>query len=330
MTLDPRPKLRRRTMLAGLGACLLPMATHAQDAYPHRLVNVIVPYGAGGGTDILARVIADELTTRMGQKFLVENVAGAGGVIGTQKVMSSPADGYQLLVGSGSELELMQITDPTVQLGNWKPLAPVALVGTQPMVLVGRTSLPFSTADELVAYAKSHPGALSYASAGVGTQLHLLGELLKASAGIDMTHVPYKAAGQIATDVVGGHTDLAVMVLPSALPHIRSGKMKVFGVSETRRSPAAPDITTLAESAPFKGVDMAIWYGVFAPGGTPAAIVDRLGKEIGAAAHAPAVQAKLIPLAVAVADDNSAANLERMKREGLAKLRRLYEASQKK
>jgi tripartite-type tricarboxylate transporter receptor subunit TctC len=323
-------RLRRRALLAALAAAgLAPWTAHAQETYPQRMVSVVVPYGAGGGTDILARVIADELTTRMGQKFLVENVAGAGGVIGTQKVMSSPADGYRLLVGSGSELELMQITDPGAQLGHWSPLAPVALVGTQPMVLVGKPSLPASDASELVAYAKAHPGALSYASAGVGTQLHLLGELLKSTAGIQMTHVPYKAAGQIATDVVGGHMDLAVMVLPSALPHIRSGKMKVFGVSENRRSPAAPDIPALSEFAPFKGVDMKIWYGVFAPHGTPATIVDRLAREIAAAAHASAVQGKLVALAVAVDDDNSAAHLERVKREGLARIKTLFEASQR-
>jgi tripartite-type tricarboxylate transporter receptor subunit TctC len=320
----------RRAAIVGLaGFAATPFASGQALQFPQRMISLVVPYGAGGGTDLLARVLAEELTTRLGQKVLVENIPGAGGMVGTQKAMSSPADGYTLLLGSGSELELAQITDPGAKLGRWTPPAPVGLIGTQPMVLVGRPDLPANNIEELVRLAKSRPGKLSYASAGVGTQLHLLGELLNASAGIDLVHVPYRAAGQIAADVIGGHVDLAVMVLPTTLAHLRTGKLKAFGVSDARRSPSAPDIPALAEFPPFREVDMKIWYGVFAPQGVPAPVLGRLTKELGAAVRAPSVQAKLMEMAVSTPEDTSAQSLEAVKSAGLARMKSVFEGSRR-
>jgi tripartite-type tricarboxylate transporter receptor subunit TctC len=298
----------------------------AHAAYPERPVSIVVPYGAGGGTDLLARLLASEMGTQLGQKFIVENVPGAGGVVGTRRVMEAKADGYTLLLGSGSELELMQITDPQARLERWTPLAPVGLIGTQPMILVGRNTLPAKTTDALIAALRAEPGKYNYASAGVGTQLHILGELIKSSAKVDMRHVPYKAAGQILTDVVGGHVDLAVMVLPSVMPQVRNGQLIAYGISDTQRSPAAPEIPTLDESASLRNIDMKIWYGLFSPAGVPAPIVQKINAAMRAALKQPAVQAKLLDMAVTAAPDPSAARLMAIKRDGLAKIKTVFQA----
>jgi tripartite-type tricarboxylate transporter receptor subunit TctC len=316
-------KQLNRILVAALAALTLGLA-HAD--YPERPVSIVVPYGPGGGTDLLARLLANEMSTQLGQKFIVENVPGAGGVVGTRRVMEAKADGYTLLMGSGSELELMQITDPQAKLERWTPLAPVGLIGTQPMVLVGRSTLPAKTTDALIAALRAEPGKYSYASAGVGTQLHILGELIKSSARVDIRHVPYKAAGQILTDVVGGHVDLAVMVLPSVLPQMRSGQLIAYGISDTQRSPAAPQIPTLDESASLKNIDMKIWYGLFSPAGVPAPIAEKINGAMRAALKQPAVQAKMLDMAVSAAPDPSAAKLMAIKQDGLAKIRTVFEA----
>jgi tripartite-type tricarboxylate transporter receptor subunit TctC len=316
-------KTLARLLFATAAAWLL---TPAHAEYPDKPVTIVVPYGPGGGTDLLARVLAEQLSARLGQSFIVENAPGAGGTIGTRRVMNAKADGYTLLLGSGSELELMQITDPDAKLGQWTALAPVGLIGTQPMVLVGRSSLPAKNTDELVALLRANPGKFSYASAGVGTQLHILGELLKMSARLDVTHVPYKGAGPILSDLEGDHVDLAVMVLPSVLSQIRSGKIIAFGVSDTRRSPAAPEIPTLNESKAFANVDMKIWYGLFGPAGLPQSVADRLDAAMREALKQPAIRQKLLDMAITEAADPSAAQLLEVKQSGLDKIRTVFKA----
>jgi tripartite-type tricarboxylate transporter receptor subunit TctC len=291
--------MRRQFLQATLGFAAL-QAVHgarAQD-YPARPVTVVVPYGAGGGTDALARALAAALGTRMNQRFVVENVPGAGGVIGTQKVMAAAPDGYTLLLGSGSELEITRLTDPAAAPERWTPLTAISLVGTQPMVLVGRADLPFQGMDALVEHLRAKPGSLSYASAGVGTQLHLLGELTKQVGRFDMVHVPYKSGAQIATDLVGGHLDLAVMVLPTILSQLKAGKVKAFGLSEPQRSSAAPDIPPLNNSRYLKDIDMKVWYGLFAPAGTPAAVAQAVARQVDAAIRAPDLRQRLQDMAV--------------------------------
>ena len=314
----------KATLALAATACGLPL--RAQD-YPARPVNLIVPYGAGGGTDALARIIATELGRRMGQTFVVENVPGAGGTIGTRKVMGSPPDGYTLLLGSGSELEIMRLTDPAAAPEHWVPLSALGLLGTQPMVLVGRASLPLQTTDQLIEYLRQKPRALSYASAGVGTQLHLLGELLKQVGHFDMVHVPYKSASQIAADLVGGHVDLAVMVLPTVLAQLKAGKLRAFGISEPRRSEAAPDIPPLNDSKYLDDIDMKVWYGLFAPAGTPAAIASAIAGNIAPVLREPQVKAKLADMAITPAQDTSPAALALLKETQLARIQKVIEAT---
>ncbi len=300
----------------------------AQEYPLAKPVTVVVPYGAGGGTDALARLVAKELGERMKQSFVVENVAGAGGVIGTQKVMNAPADGYTLLVGSGSELEITRLTDPaSAPAGKWTPLAALGLIGTQPMVLVGKTALPFNTTDQLIDHLRKQPGSLSYASAGVGTQLHLLGELTKQVGKFDMVHVPYKSGAQIATDLVGGHVDLAVMVLPTVVAQIKAGKVKAFGISDTARSAAAPELPTLNESRYLQDVDMKIWYGLFAPAGTPPAVGQAIARQLVAVLQAPDVKAKLADLAITPAADTSPSALAALKQSQLARIGKVIEGT---
>jgi tripartite-type tricarboxylate transporter receptor subunit TctC len=309
-------------------ATVVGTGTARAQEYPlAKPVTVIVPYGAGGGTDMLARLVAKELSARTGQTFVVENVAGAGGVIGTQKAMAAPADGYTLLVGSGSEMEITRLTDPGAVPERWSPLTALGLIGTQPMVLVGKAALPFSSTDQLIEHLRRQPGSLSYASAGVGTQLHLLGELTKQVGKFDMVHVPYKSGAQIATDLVGGHVDLAVMVLPTVMAQIKAGKVKAFGISDATRSPGAPDIPALNESRYLSDVDMKVWYGLFAPAGTPAAIGQSISRQLAGVLQAADVKAKLAELAITPAVDNTPGALAALKQSQLSRISMVIEAA---
>ncbi|MGH8796659.1 MAG: tripartite tricarboxylate transporter substrate binding protein, partial [Caldimonas sp.] len=287
-------------------------------------------YGAGGGTDQLARLTATELEKQLGQTVIVENLPGAGGIIGTEHVMKSAADGYTLLLGSGSELELIRITDPGAHRPHWEPLTPVALIGTQPMIMVARGTLPIDTADELVQALHNHPGSLSMASAGVGTQLHLAGEMIESSAHIEMPHVPYKSGTQIATDLIGGHIDLAMMAIPTVLPFLQSGKLKALGVTDTQRSPAVPDVPTFNESRSIKNIDMKLWYGLFGPPGLPASVVQRVHQALVAVLAVPATRAKLLGMAITLPKDHSADALNRVKRVQLQKMKAAFEGLKKK
>lgn len=272
---------------------LLPATTVFADNYPSKPITMLVGYTPGGSVDLVARSVADELGKRLGQSVLVENAAGASGTIAAAKAVRAPADGYTLLMGSGSEISIAKLTSSSVKYDGQKDLAPITLVGTQAMVLVGAKNLAPKTTDELVAYAKANPDKLSFASSGVGTPLHLAGELIKYQAKISMEHVPYKGAAPMLTDLLGGQIPLAVLVLSSALPHIKAGKINAFGVTEAKRSPALPDAPALSESKAVPGVDMGVWFGVFAPVKTPAVIIERLNREMNTVLSLPAVQNKL-------------------------------------
>lgn len=263
------------------------------DTYPSKPITVIVGYSPGGSNDLIARTVSEELSKRLGQPVLVENAAGAAGTIGAAKTVRAPADGYTLLLGSGSEISIAKFTTPSIKYDGQKDLAPITMVGTQPMVLVGANNLAPKNTAELLAYARANPDKLSFASSGVGTPLHLTGELIKQKAKISMEHVPYKGAGPMLTDLLGGQIPLAVTVLSSSLQHIKAGKVKVYGVSETRRAAVLPDVPALAETKDLAGLDMSIWWGFFAPVKTPDEIVQRLNKELTEALKSPAVVQKL-------------------------------------
>ena len=290
--------------------------------YPDRTVTIVVPYGPGGGTDMIARLMADGLRTRLHQSVIVENVPGAGGVIGSVKAANAPADGYTLLLGSGSEIEIIRMTDPESVQGKSISLSPVALIGTQPMIVVGNPGLlKADTIDELVEYAKEQAKPLRYGSAGIGTVLHFAGEAIQSAAGIRLDHVPYRGAGQLANDVVGGQIELAIMALPSALPLIRDHRLKAFGLTEAVRTPASPGLPALAESRSVKGIDLKIWYGLFAPAGVPQDVVSRLEKALSETLQQSEVQAKLLAAGVTVAPKPTAKALLETRDTQLAKFR---------
>lgn len=263
------------------------------DTYPSKPITVIVGYSPGGSNDLVARTVSDELSKRLGQPILVENAAGAAGTIGAAKTVRAAADGYTLFLGSGSEISIAKLTTPSIKYDGQKDLAAITMVGTQPMILVGASTLSPKNTEELLAYARANPDKLSYASSGVGTPLHLSGELVKQKAKINMEHVPYKGAGPMLTDLLGNQIPLAVTVLSSSLPHIKAGKIKPYGVTEPRRAAVLPDVPALAETKGLEGLDMSIWWGFFAPVKTPDPIIQLLNKELTEALKAPAVVQKL-------------------------------------
>ncbi|MGL5005049.1 MAG: Bug family tripartite tricarboxylate transporter substrate binding protein, partial [Casimicrobium sp.] len=215
--------------------------TNAHAQYPTKPVTVLVGYPAGGSTDLAARTIATELGKRMGQPFVVENIGGAGGTIGAQKAVSAAADGYTLLLGTNSEIAIAKLTNAAIKYDGSKDLQAIGMIGTQPMLLAAKVGLGAKTTDELIALAKQSPGKLNYGSAGVSTPLHLAGEMINQPAGVQLNHVPYKGAAPMTTDLLGGNIELGMFVLSSGLPHVKSGKVVPLGITESKRSPSAPD-----------------------------------------------------------------------------------------
>jgi tripartite-type tricarboxylate transporter receptor subunit TctC len=266
--------------LLGIAGFLLALtATVTAQDYPARSVRVIVPFPPGGVNDTVGRMIATHLSERLGKQFVVDNRSSAGGVVGSEIVASAPKDGYTLLIVS-----IVNAVNPWLYKLNYDPVkafAPIAFLATAPNVLVINPELPVKSVQELVALAREKPGELQYASAGVGSFMHLGGELFKLMAGVDMLHVPFKGGGPAMIDVVGGHTKVAFATTITTTPFIRSGKLKALGVGGTNRSAALPDVPTVAESG-VPGYEVANWIGIVAPAGTPADIVAKLHAEISA------------------------------------------------
>jgi tripartite-type tricarboxylate transporter receptor subunit TctC len=263
------------------------------DVYPSKPITLIVGYPPGGSTDLVARTVAPKLSEKLGQPVVIENLGGAGGTLGAQKMISASADGYTLLLGSNNEVVIAKLINKAVRYDPQKDLLPVGLIGSQPMVLVGRANLAPKTADELVAFAKQPGAKLSFASSGVGTALHLAGEMVNQQAGTNILHVPYKGAAPMVSDVLGGNIELAVFVLSSAMPHIKSGAMRAYGITETKRNAIAPDIPTLNESKALAGVDISSWFGLFAPAKTPDPVMKRLNAALADVLALPDVKTKL-------------------------------------
>ena len=264
--------LSRRTLSTWL-ACS-PLAALAQERYPSKPITVVVPQAAGGANDAIARVLAQKLGEQLGQSVLVDNRPGAGGNVGTAATARAKPDGYTLLLTADSA----QVINPWLYkntgfdpIKDFEPIAPVATAG---YVLVANPSFPARNLAELIALAKASPGKYAIASAGNGTLNHLIGEMLQKAAGIDLQHIPYKGSAAAATDVVGGQVPLSVQSLPSSIAFIKTGKLKVIGVVNPKRIAALPDSPTMGET--LKGFGQTPWYGLFAPAGTPAAIVAQL------------------------------------------------------
>jgi tripartite-type tricarboxylate transporter receptor subunit TctC len=254
-------------------AAVFASTAHAQ-AYPARPVTVIVPQAAGGANDAIARIVAQKLGEVMGQSFLVDNRAGAGGNVGTALAAKARPDGYTLMLTTNSA----QVINPSIYKSTGfdpiKDFEPIGLVANAGYVLVANAAFPANTVAELITQAKAQPGVISYASAGNGTLNHLIGEMFKRAAGVDMVHVPYKGSGAAATDVAGGQVPVSVQSLPSSLPFLHSGKIKVLGVVNEQRLASMPNNPTIGET--IKGFGSTPWYGLLAPAGTPKEIIAQL------------------------------------------------------
>jgi tripartite-type tricarboxylate transporter receptor subunit TctC len=260
-------------------ACFGALPACAED-YPSRPVRIVVPFSAGGAVDGPTRVIALELSKRLGQQVIIENKPGAGATIGSEAVAKSPADGYTLLLASQTNAISASLYS---KLG-FSPIddfAPISLLGREPGVLVVHPSLPVKTVQELIAYAKARPGKVDYASSGNGSGQHLFAAMFASMAGIDMSHVPYRGSGQATTDLIGGQVKVSIPGLAGMMGHIRAGKLRALAVTGTHRSPQLPDVPTLDESG-LKGYSAYVWMGLLAPKGTPAPIIDRLYRELAA------------------------------------------------
>ncbi|MEJ8854722.1 tripartite tricarboxylate transporter substrate binding protein [Variovorax robiniae] len=285
---------RRRALRASLAALAMAAAFPAlADTWPSRPITLIVPYAAGGNVDVVARWIAPELAKRLGQPVVIDNVTGAGGVIGTEKAIRAKPDGYTLLLSVESTIVIAKMVTPaTVKYNGLKDLQPVSLLGSQPLVLVGKPDLPAQNATELFAAIKKSPGKYSYATSGVGTSLHLGGELLKQRGSVSMVHIPYRAGSQIVSDLAGNQIDLAVLPLSMVMQQVQAGKIRAYGVMSDTASPAMPGVPPLAQVPAWKGADVSVWQGVFAPAGTDMAIVTRINKELGEILQTPDLQQK--------------------------------------
>ncbi len=264
----------------------------AQSPYPNKPIRLIVPFAAGGGTDILARAVAARMADSMGQQVVVENRGGGNTLIGTEVVVRAPADGYTLLMQTNN-----LATNPTLYKGKIsfdtrKDLAPVALVAGNPHVLVVHPSVPAKDLKEFIALAKAKPGSITFATAGSGTVNHLTGELLKMRAGIDMTHVPYKGSGALMPDLLAGHVNALFAAMPTVTAFIKDQRLRPIAVTTPRRFHGLPDVPTIAESG-FPGYDLSSWFGILAPAGTPEAVIDRLNAEINKALKDPGVRERL-------------------------------------
>ena len=279
--------------------------------YPTKPISVIVPYGAGGGTDLFARAFAQDFSTRIKQSVIVENLPGAGGTIAVQKVVNATPDGYTFVVSNGIEFEMQQMADPQARRRSTN-LTPIFLFGTQPMVLVARSGLGFKTATDLVNASKAKPGALTLASSGPGTSLYLAGLIIKQRAGIELLDVPYKSAPQIVTDLIAGNVDVAVLSVPTAIGYIQHGELSALGVTDAVRSAQLPNVPSLSEIPQFKGLDTKLVYAIYGPPKLPASIVKTVGDVSEGLLADPAFQARLVTLAITPSKLGSASELAKL------------------
>lgn len=256
----------------------LAVAAEAQDSYPNKPIRFIVPYAAGGATDILARDLGRKLTEAWGQPVIIDNRAGAGGMLGAEIAAKAPADGYTICMIITAHAINMSMTKD-LRIDTAKDFAPIALYALSQNVLVVNPKVPANSVKELIALAKERQGKLNFSSSGNGTTPQLSGELFKMMAGVQMQHVPYKGAAPAMTDVIAGHIDMMFDAVTTALPHIQAGKVRPLGVTGSKRSPQLPDVPTIAEAA-LPGYEIWGWLGVVAPAGTPKEIVTKLNQEI--------------------------------------------------
>jgi tripartite-type tricarboxylate transporter receptor subunit TctC len=269
-------------------ACFASAVSHAQD-YPNRPIRLVVPYGAGGSSDGPMRVIAQEFSKQVGHQMVVENKPGQGAMIGSAEVVKAPGDGYTLLLASNPNAISYSLYS-NLAFNPVEDFLPISLLGREQAVLLVHPSFPAKTIREFIAYVKANPGKVNYGSSGNGSAQHLFMALMMSMGDLKMTHVPYKGSGGVTTDLLGGQIQTAMPGLAAMVSHIKEGKLRAIAVSGAQRSPLLPDVPTLAESG-FKGYEAYIWMGLLAPKGTPAAVIDKLNRELITALKAPGVKA---------------------------------------
>ena len=316
--------IKRRLMWAV--ACLVALLTNhsfaQSDNYPSKPITIVVGYPPGGSTDLTGRVLANALATSLNATVVVENVGGAGGAIGAQKVLNAAPDGHTLLVGANNEVVINRLVSPTIKY-SWQDFTPIGMIASQPLVLVAAPRMGVKNTEEFIKLVKSNPGRFSYGSSGVGTSLHLAGEMVKEQAGIFMTHIPYRGVAPLATDLIGNNLEFGVFVLSSGLPHIRSGKVVALGTSEKERSMLTPDIPALAEHPALKNTDISTWFVLMAPGKLPEPVAAKLRKGLADALQNPELRSKLEASGSAVAQ--GAVDMNKFLREESAKYQRIVD-----
>jgi tripartite-type tricarboxylate transporter receptor subunit TctC len=297
----------KKLLISALMVAALPAGALAQ-AWPDKPITVVVPFGAGGGVDAAARIVMPKLSERLGQQVIIENVPGASGTIGTQRVIKAKPDGYTLLFAVASPINVAPLVAPgSVRYDALKELAPIAPVAVSPFVLVGKPGLPAANTAELLALARKQPGKLTYGTDGFGTSLHVTAAMITATAGVDLLHVPYKSGPQVLTDVAGGQVDLGVLPVALVQGMVKEGKVKAYGVTSKARSDALAGVPSLSETPALAALDVESWMGLLGPAGLDPAIAARLNKEVAALLADPTVLKQLAdggmkPMQMAPAD----------------------------
>jgi tripartite-type tricarboxylate transporter receptor subunit TctC len=294
-----RSRKPRLTHIAALAAFLFAYGhdAFAKDEYPTQTIKIVVPFVAGGGVDIVGRIVAPKLGELLGQSVVIENRGGAGGALGAVAVAQSPPDGYTLLLGTGSTHGTNSSIYARLNYDPVRDFVPVALLSTSPLVLVTNPAVAARSAKELIALAKAKPGQLSFGSYGPGSINHLAGELFNSMAGIQTNHVPYRGSAPMMTDLIGGRLDYAFDGVSTSLGYVQAKSIKLLGTTGTSRSPVHPDEPTIAESA-LSGFETMVWFGLFAPAGTPKAVVDLLNSKSNLALAVPTVREGLEKLGI--------------------------------
>lgn len=290
----------RRSIIAGAASLAAPVlwtaSARAADPYPTRVIAIVVPQAPGGANDVIGRTLAQKLATTIGSPVIVENRQGAGGNVGTTWVARQPRDGHTLLLNAQSVQTINPFLYRKAGFDPVKDFDPLMVVGVAPYMLAVNPSLPVKNLRELVALAKAQPGKINYASAGNGTVNHMLGEMLKTAAGIDIVHVPYRGAAAAATDTIAGQAQMTFGSFPGLMPFVKSGQLRVLGACTEKRTQLAPELPTLAETIP--GLYANAWYGLFVPAGTPREIINRLHTEIAKIMDSAEMKDRLIGLGV--------------------------------
>ena len=290
--------MNRRNLLSAAAWAAVSMGAApcalAADAWPTaKPITLIVPFSAGGNVDFQARLIGQKLGERLHQSVIVDNVPGAGGVLGVAKAINAKADGYTIVMGFDGPVSVAQLVNKAVKYDAERDLAPIGQVSVAPVVLMARPGLPAKNMAELIALAKAQPGKITYGTSGVGTVLHLAMEMVQERAKVQMVHVPYRGGAQITNDVMGGQVDTGYLVTTSATPLVQQGKLQALGVTSAKRIESIPKVPAFTETLVLKGLEINTWTGLFAPKGTPAAVVTRLAAELDAVLKQPDVQQRL-------------------------------------